>query len=840
MDNKDLKEKLNPGKFDVKGILKNFLDSAEKPSADPRMISILGLVGVLLIFVAILVKAWDTWTGWNTANASSAGREVAENMLSAIEPYRGISTNPEFLALAQAVFERPEAAQELDAWLENRLGASGSVGVYPGTVKEQVPEELGPNGFTLVSMMYIAAQGVTPPLQIHNSLEPPQLVGLVEIRDGDEVKGYLSFSTDAAPLLDGFNPDVGPESYIALRQDYGRQSSKPLKDAGNVEFAPAQPDRILVPGTLLRVEVPLHQSNELLPWARFFTIIIVGLLMLGAARILHEKNKRWLAAAEAKEEERRAAKALKAERKAKIEEKKKAARLTDQTDKPQQPPDGEGVTSSAETKSAAASKNEAEPPPMRLRYDLAERWKNKDMETSAVVLQESIFRAYDIRGEIGKTLDAGVAYEVGQSIGSATVDADAGPVVVARDGRLSGPELTEAMIRGITSTGCDVLDIGCVPTGVLYYAAYEKGAGTGVMVTGSHNPPSYNGFKVMIGGETLFGDQIKALYRRIADDDLHTGEGEITRLDILEDYIARVASDIKLSKPMKVVIDCGNGVGGICAAKALRAVGAEVMPLFEEVDGNFPNHHPDPSDPHNLVDLIESVKLMGADVGLALDGDADRLGVVTTEGEIIYSDRVMMLLAKDVLERVPGATIIYDVKCTGKLATAIEEAGGKAVMYKTGHSLIKARMKELGSPFAGEMSGHFFFEERWYGVDDGIYGAARLLEILSKSDRTATEILKELPTGVSTPEMKVEMNEGENHEFITQFQETAKFPGANVSTIDGLRADFEDGWGLCRASNTTPVVVLRFEADDEAALKRIQQEFAAQMAAINPNLDMPY
>jgi phosphomannomutase/phosphoglucomutase len=262
--------------------------------------------------------------------------------------------------------------------------------------------------------------------------------------------------------------------------------------------------------------------------------------------------------------------------------------------------------------------------------------------------------------------------------------------------------------------------------------------------------------------------------------------------------------------------------------------------LFDEVDGTFPNHHPDPSDPENLVDLIDSVKLMGADVGLALDGDADRLGVVTTDGEIIFPDRVMILLAQDVLKRVPGAIIIYDVKCTGSLATAIEEAGGKAVMYKTGHSLIKAKMKELGSPFAGEMSGHFFFEERWYGVDDGIYGAARLLEILAASEQTPTEILKALPTGVSTPELKVEMEEGENHAFIKRFQKEAKFPKAKVSTIDGLRADFADGWGLCRASNTTPVVILRFEAQTEDALTRIKRTFASQMREINSDMALPF
>lgn len=824
--------------FDFKKLVADLKNSADQPSADPRMISTLGIVGALLVVVAVAVKAWDTWTGWTTAEASSAGHQVLEQLNAAVDPYRGIATDPGFLDLARSALNDPQQKPALESWLQNRLGHAGAVTLHPGPVEDQVPEEMGPNGFALVSMMYFAAHGAVPPLQIHNSLQPPQLVGLVKIDEDGETIGYVSYATDPAPIMNAFNPEVGGESYIALRQDYGRQSNRPLKEAGNAALAPNQPDRILVPGTLFRVEMPLHQSNELLPWGRFFTVVIAGLLMFGGSRYLHTKNKRWLAAVAIRDEEERKLKAKRAEQKARQEEEAIAALAAKQAEKAQQL---ESPAPMEERPDAPASTSQlSEPPRMHLRYDLNERRNHKDMEIPSVELQESIFRAYDIRGEIGKTLDVDVAYKVGQAVGSEVLDRDAGPVVVARDGRLSGPQLSEGLIKGITSTGCDVLDVGMVPTGVLYYAAYERGAGTGLMLTGSHNPPSYNGFKIMIGGVTLYGDQIKALYHRIANGDLHQGQGQVTREEVLPGYIERVASDIELKKPLKVVIDCGNGVGGVCAADTLRAIGAEVLPLFDEVDGTFPNHHPDPSDPKNLNDLIDSVKLMGADVGLALDGDADRLGVVTTEGEIIFSDRVMMLLAKDVLDRVPGGLIIYDVKCTGKLATAIEEAGGKAMMYKTGHSLIKAKMKELNSPFAGEMSGHFFFEERWYGVDDGIYAAARLLEIFSKSERTPTEILSELPTGVSTPEMKVEFEkDGDNHAFIEQFQQTARFPDATVSTIDGLRADFPNGWGLCRASNTTPVVILRFEADDDLAMNTIQKAFADQMLAINPDLTLP-
>jgi phosphomannomutase/phosphoglucomutase len=482
----------------------------------------------------------------------------------------------------------------------------------------------------------------------------------------------------------------------------------------------------------------------------------------------------------------------------------------------------------------------AEAPPLRLKYNIQERHRLREAEHTPVQLSPEIFRAYDIRGVIDQTLDSGVARQVGQAIGSAALEREAGPVVVARDGRLSGPYLMEGMIEGIRSTGCDVLDIGAVPTGVLYFAAHEIAAGSGVMITGSHNPPEYNGFKIMVAGDTLYGEGISELYERVVAGRVAEGEGRVSRRNVIPDYIARIAGDVKVERPLKVVVDCGNGIGGVCAADTLRAIGVEVLTLFDEVDGTFPNHHPDPSEPENLKDLIESVRLMDADLGLAFDGDADRLGVVTLAGNIIFPDRVMMLLAMDVLDRHPGATIIYDVKCTGHLPRVIEEAGGKPMMYKTGHSLIKAKMKEVGSPFAGEMSGHFFFGDRWYGVDDGIYSAARLLEILGSTETPPEAILNALPSSYSTPELKVQMQEGQNHAFIEAFRAQARFDEAEISTIDGLRADFADGWGLVRASNTTPILVVRFDAETEEALQRIKAAFRGQMLAIEPNLDLPF
>lgn len=457
-----------------------------------------------------------------------------------------------------------------------------------------------------------------------------------------------------------------------------------------------------------------------------------------------------------------------------------------------------------------------------------------------VALDSHIFRAYDIRGVVGESLDPGIAYQIGRAIGSQAQDSLATPVVVGRDGRHSGPELAQGLMAGIRDSGADVIDIGAVPTGVLYYAANELSDGTGVMVTGSHNPPDYNGFKIMIGGRTLAGDEIFGLYERIRSDSLHSGQGEVTGREMLDAYRDRIAGDITLARPLKVVADCGNGIGGVCAAEVLRAIGAEVVPLFEEVDGDFPNHHPDPSEPENLEQLIETVRLTGADLGLAFDGDADRLGVVTPDGEIVFSDRIMMLYAREVLGRNPGATIIYDVKCTGHLDTVIREAGGKPEMYKTGHSLMKNRMKEAGAPLAGEMSGHFFFQDRWYGFDCGIYSACRLLEILADAADSPAEVLGALPNSVSTPELKVHLAEGENHEFIETFKQRAKFPGARISIIDGVRADFADGWGLVRASNTTPILVLRFDADSEQALRNVQEAFRAQLLAVRSDLELPF
>lgn len=451
-----------------------------------------------------------------------------------------------------------------------------------------------------------------------------------------------------------------------------------------------------------------------------------------------------------------------------------------------------------------------------------------------------IFKAYDIRGIIGKTLDKDIAYQIGRAYGSEAVAAGMKVVAIGRDGRVSGPDMAEALTGGLIDSGCRVMDIGMAPTPVLYFATHHLGTQTGISITGSHNPVDYNGFKMVIAGETLAQDRIQKLRQRIEDQDFTEGKGMLLQADIRDAYLDAILSDIKLARPMSIAIDCGNGVAGDWAPALFEKLGCDVTRLYCEVDGTFPNHHPDPSKTENLEDIITVVRQEGLDLGLAFDGDGDRVGVVTNNGDIIWPDRLMQLYAQDVLSRNPGGEIIYDVKCSRLLHEAIEKAGGKATMWKTGHSLIKAKLKETGALLAGEMSGHIFFKERWYGFDDAMYAAARLLEILSQQDRPPAEVFAALPDTINTPELNVAFKEGEHHKAIEELIAKASFDDARVSTIDGLRVDFDDGFGLVRASNTTPVWVLRFEADNEVALKRIQDRFAALIREVRPDLTLPF
>ncbi|HIA77762.1 MAG TPA: phosphomannomutase/phosphoglucomutase [Gammaproteobacteria bacterium] len=455
-------------------------------------------------------------------------------------------------------------------------------------------------------------------------------------------------------------------------------------------------------------------------------------------------------------------------------------------------------------------------------------------------LPQEIFKAYDIRGIVDKSLTETVTEQIGQAIGTEATLAGDRSVVIGRDGRLSGPSLATALSEGIRSTGCDVVDIGMVPTPVTYFATHHLETGSAVSITGSHNPPEYNGLKVMIAGETLAGDRIQMLRKRIEEQDLLSGNGSHHQESVTEAYVARITGDITLQRPLKVVLDCGNGVGGSIAPRVLKEIGCDVTELFSDVDGTFPNHHPDPSQPENLNDLIEMVITTKADFGMALDGDGDRLGVVSATGDIIFADRQLLLFARDVLSRHPGAEIIYDVKCSKVLPDAIRESGGLPTMWKTGHSFIKAKLKESGAILAGEMSGHIFFKERWYGFDDGIYAAARLCELLSAQDDPPTAVFKSIPELVSTPELRLEMEEGEHHALVEQFVRNARFPTGEICTIDGIRVDFKTGFGLARASNTTSTVILRFEADRQQQLTEIQEQFRTQLLALRPELNLPF
>lgn len=453
----------------------------------------------------------------------------------------------------------------------------------------------------------------------------------------------------------------------------------------------------------------------------------------------------------------------------------------------------------------------------------------------------TIFRRYDIRGIVGNGLDVGTVREIGRAIGSEACARGIRSLVLGRDGRLSSPALATAVWEGLVATGVDVTDIGLVPTPLLYFAAYTLNAGSGVMVTGSHNPPGYNGIKVMLGGDTLYGEAIQGLYQRVIREDYTRGEGHYRQEKVREAYLQRMVSAITLARPLKVVVDCGSGAAAETAPALIARLGCEVVPLYCEVDGHFPHHHPDPNQPENLQAVIAAIREHQADIGLAFDGDGDRLGVVSCKGEIIWPDRVMMLFARDLLTRHPGADVIYDIKCSRNLGRIIAENGGRPEMWRTGHSLLKARMQERGAWLAGEMSGHLFLREGWFGFDDALYAAARLLQLVAADDRGCSALFDDLPDMVNTPELHVQMEEGEHYALMERLLERVHyFAGSEVTTLDGVRVDYQDGWGLVRASNTTPTLVLRFEAESEAALQRIQNEFKMLLQQLEPNLPIPF
>ncbi|KRF00519.1 phosphoglucomutase [Frateuria sp. Soil773] len=756
--------------------------------------SLLPLAGGTLLLLLGLFCVWQTWLIAGEGRAVDRVHAAQEQAVQALAAELAVQRKPveqAVAALDPASLQGDRAA--LLATLRQRLPQALAVELYSGGLDEVLHVNYREFGYAKAAQLMAAqmADGATPMQTVGAGNGERRLSLALPLGQAARPVAWLWVELPFGPLQRRFEAIPAGGGRLDLRQGDDRNEVRLLSHG--VASAEAEPAARPVPGSTFTVGAGLPVAFIVLPRA-WPLAALLSLLGLGGGLYLL-----WL----------RMHPRVRVEDLSEPEETK----LSD-------------VIESKPAPAKAPVRAAAKPPAV-----------------SPAEIDPSIFRAYDVRGVVGKSLTSEVAKLLGQSIGTLMREKGLREIVVGRDGRLSGPELAGALSEGLRAAGIDVIDVGAAPTPVIYYAAYRFNTGSCVAVTGSHNPPDYNGFKIVVGGETLSEGAIKDLYRRIAGGTLESGgEGGLRQLDVVPDYIERIVSDVQAERSLKVVVDCGNGIPGAVAPQVLEGIGCEVIPLYCEVDGHFPNHHPDPSDPHNLEDLILAVRQTGADLGVAFDGDGDRLGVVTREGEIVFPDRTLMLFARDVLSRQPGATVIYDVKCTGHLRGQILEAGGSPLMWRTGHSLIKAKMRETQAELAGEMSGHFFFKERWYGFDDGIYAGARLLEILAgdPEGRTPEQIFATCPKGVSTPELKIELAEGEHYRFIERFKEQAQFGDATLVTIDGVRADWPDGWGLVRASNTTPVLVLRFDADNAAALKRIQQVFREQLFAVDPALKLPF
>ncbi len=684
-----------------------------------------------------------------------------------------------------------------------------------------------PLGYAAIQMLGESEKsGKTPPPEaLLFESDDQHILTLWRINEGGTLAGHLVLALDVSLLPELVSRVSIPDGYAELTQSSGGGKPLVLARGGDpgVRQGPAAV-RVKVGGTPWRVAFwpggrlsPPEPLIDLPDWVIpgvagalvVIIVLVVGLRQRARARV--------------------GAAAEEADRQKKLEA---AAKQAAAKAAAQAAAGGAGAESAQGVEAAYVAPDES----------AAEGGIVVEEEAGAMKMPAEIFRAYDVRGIVEEGLSADIVRQIGRAIGAEAYERGQQTIVVGRDGRNSGPELQEALIEGLQATGRDVIDVGRVPTPVLYFATHYLNTGSGVMVTGSHNPPEYNGLKIMLGGDTLFGDDIQDLRKRAEGGDFPSGKGNLQSMEVVDEYVRRVCEDVPvaLGNSFRVVVDCGNGVAGEVAPKLLRALGHDVVELFCEVDGNFPNHHPDPSDPANLTHLIGTVKQENADLGFAFDGDGDRLGVVDADGRIIWADMQMMLFAKDVLGRNPGADIVFDVKCSSRLAKVIKQLGGKPVMWRTGHSYIKNKLKESGAPLAGEMSGHIFFQDRWYGFDDAIYSAARMLEILMAFKKSPGEVFARLPAGESTPELRVDMKEGEQVPFVEKLVAAEGFANGKRTTIDGLRVDFSDGWGLVRASNTTPSLVMRFEGDDKIALARIQEEFRKALAEIDPNLVLPF
>lgn len=790
--------------------------------------------GIFLLLMGALVYFQSSSIESEYRALTRTAQGIHKQTETTIRRMQSILRSPSAIESGRAHVQKKIDYRELLAALRETDGSITDVRTFDADLLNKSIDSLSsaiyPQQYVLYDMLLAADNSGTAAIQMMQDDGRNLVVGVTKLKDKEGDVGYLLISWKAEELFERLASVGKVKGFLSLQQSAGATHFTSMKSIGHAPEGWVGAERLQVRGSLFYVswsQPPLagmkSSKNALLLMVLGLLVFVIGWVRKpatgvasGQESVLRADSERLEADAANLSEKQRDAEEM-------------AAFNTRQLSL-DTPVPGEEVE--PELKSTLEKET--------LVTELLNKIPEIKQQRERIKPVASIFKAYDIRGIVNQTLTEDAAWYIGRAVGTVAFRRSAGPVVVARDGRVSGPALIKALKQGILSTGCDVIEIGMVPTGVLYFAAAEFKSGSGVMVTGSHNPPEYNGLKMVVGGVTLASDEIQDLYRMICDDDFEEGVGVTRTEGVLSRYQERISSDIQLARPLKIVADCGNGVGGVNAISVLQSIGAEVSALYDDVDGSFPNHHPDPSVPENLEDLIKAVQGTNADLGVAFDGDADRLGVVLPSGEIIYSDRLMILFVRDILSRNPGATIIYDVKCSRHLTEAIREAGGVPLMWKTGHSLIKNKMPEMKSPFAGEMSGHFFFKERWYGVDDGIYSACRLLEILAWKVDTPQEVLAALPHGISTPELKVEMEEGENHAFVDILQDRAHFDNAEINTIDGLRVDFADGWGLVRASNTTPILVMRFDADTEEALLRIQNAFRDLLMSLRPDLDLPF
>jgi phosphomannomutase/phosphoglucomutase len=780
--------------------------NAARPGLSVDWRSLLSLALATALLAAGLFLAWQTWLVWRSHSGAEQADRVRAATVDALATQIRQTTERVRAALASPSVQQVLAADgALDhaaaaAALKEALPEASDAQFFSPNLDEVLAGDLKTLGYAkAAALMQARMHPEHPPAEMRTGADKVQRLMMAQpAAAGGRLRAYAVVELPFAPILDAFHAARIDGAQLQLRQGDGRGDLQ-IASVGAGRAVPSEDLGVPVPGSSLRVGKAEPAYFIVVPRNVALLSVLTLLSLLGGGFAL------WLRQVGVQ----RALAMLQRPSQAKVQE------ITLVQAIQQQP---EPAPKSAAAKPAAPVSNEP------------------------VHVDASMFRAYDIRGVVGQGLTYDVARLIGRAVGSEARERGLKEIVVGRDGRLSGPELVRALIDGLRSTGMDVIDIGAAPTPVTYFANYHLHTGSGISVTGSHNPPDYNGFKIVLGGETLSEGAIGDLHARIVENRFVDGHGGLQAIDVGADYIRRIGDDVQTERRLKVVVDCGNGIPGAFAPAVLESIGCEVVPLYCDVDGTFPNHHPDPSDLHNLEDLIAVVKHEKADLGLAFDGDGDRLGVVTPSGEVIFPDRLLMLFAIDILTRNPGATIIYDVKCTGHLQPVILQHGGSPLMWRTGHSLIKSKMRETDAAMAGEMSGHFFFGERWYGFDDGIYAAARLMEILAADPdgRTPQQIFDTLPKGVSTPELKIPMREGEHYRFIEAFRGQARFDGARLTTIDGLRADWPDGWGLVRASNTTPVLVLRFDADNSAALARIQDVFRAQLKALDPALPMPF